>query len=77
MTGTIFRYIIVLVAVIVVLRILHEATASKAIEKSSQPGEVTVENQEVIELEVGSEDYQQAAADIQGKENQDESTNNE
>lgn len=65
MMAPIFRYIVVLVAVVVVIRILLGISASKIQEFNSQPSEELSENVTVLEAMPSLENEQEIIADNQ------------
>ncbi len=77
MTEPIFRYLIVLVAVIVVIRILLGISTSKVQENYNHPGGTTTESTDVVEEVVAPEDEQDLITDSQIVDQQDDETDNE
>lgn len=77
MVEPIFRYIVVLVAVIVIIRILLGISASKMQENKSQPGETTLESSGVVEPAETLNTEQEIFTDSQIPDQQDEKTDNE
>jgi hypothetical protein len=77
MMAPVFRYIVVLVAVIVVIRILLGISASKTQEYNSQSADELSENVTVLESMPSLEDEQKIIADNQMSVQMNEEVNDE